>query len=42
MLVAGGFQHMVETIHATGKFRPLVATVVMAWVDEHGKLQLDW
>ncbi|KAJ7846639.1 hypothetical protein B0H13DRAFT_2407768 [Mycena leptocephala] len=42
MLVAGGFQHMVEAVHATGKFRPLVATVVTAWVDEHGKLQLDW
>jgi hypothetical protein len=33
---------MVETIHATGKFRPFVATVVTAWLDEHGKLQIDW
>ncbi|KAJ7802971.1 hypothetical protein B0H13DRAFT_651179 [Mycena leptocephala] len=41
-LVAGGFKHMVETIHGTGKFRPLVATVVTAWLDEHGQLQLDW
>ncbi|KAJ7863688.1 hypothetical protein B0H13DRAFT_2564524 [Mycena leptocephala] len=42
MLVAGGFQHMVQIIHATGKFRPLVATMVTAWVDENGQLQLDW
>jgi hypothetical protein len=33
---------MVETIHGTGKFHPLVATVVTAWLDEHGQLQLDW
>ncbi|KAJ7438426.1 hypothetical protein FB451DRAFT_1192661 [Mycena latifolia] len=41
-LVAGGFQHMVDTVHATGKFRPFVAIMTMAWLAEDGKPQLDW
>ncbi|KAJ7848104.1 hypothetical protein B0H13DRAFT_1906931 [Mycena leptocephala] len=41
-LVAGGFKHMVTTLNASGKFRPFVATMVMGWLDERGKVELEW
>ncbi|KAJ7046018.1 hypothetical protein C8F04DRAFT_338071 [Mycena alexandri] len=41
-LVAGGFRHMVDALHSTGKFRPFVATMQMCWVDGNGVPQLDW
>ncbi|KAJ7021329.1 hypothetical protein C8F04DRAFT_1195574 [Mycena alexandri] len=37
-LVASGLKHMVETLNASGKFLPFVATMTMAWIDEEGKL----
>jgi hypothetical protein len=40
--MAGGFKHMVTTLNASGKFRPFVATMVMGWLDERGKVELEW
>jgi hypothetical protein len=33
---------MVTTLNASGKFRPFVATMVMGWLDERGKVELEW
>ncbi|KAJ7040864.1 hypothetical protein C8F04DRAFT_1177471 [Mycena alexandri] len=41
-LVATGFQAMVSNLNASGKFRPFVAVMLTAWLDEHGEPQLDW
>ncbi|KAJ7036996.1 hypothetical protein C8F04DRAFT_1181012 [Mycena alexandri] len=41
-LVATGFQAMVSNLNASGQFRPFVAVMVTAWIDEHGEPQLDW
>ncbi|KAJ7191707.1 hypothetical protein GGX14DRAFT_406948 [Mycena pura] len=41
-LVPAGFKHMVDTLHASRKFRPFVATMLMAWVNEEGKLAFEW
>ncbi|KAJ6552463.1 hypothetical protein DFH09DRAFT_1497302 [Mycena vulgaris] len=40
-LVATGFQHMVSSLHASGKFRPFVATMLMAWLNEEGRMQFE-
>ncbi|KAJ7266422.1 hypothetical protein B0H12DRAFT_1068293 [Mycena haematopus] len=37
-----GFQHMVQSVHASGKFRPFVAIMLMAWLGEDGKVELEW
>ncbi|KAJ6550624.1 hypothetical protein DFH09DRAFT_1086570 [Mycena vulgaris] len=41
-MVASGFKHMVNTLHASNKFRPFVATMVMGWLNEDGQVQLEW
>ncbi|KAJ7926090.1 hypothetical protein B0H13DRAFT_1862601 [Mycena leptocephala] len=41
-LVASGFKQMVETLHASRKFRPFVATMLMAWVNDEGQLNFEW
>ncbi|KAF7328563.1 Acid protease [Mycena venus] len=37
-LVPSGFKHMVNTLHNSGKFRPFVATMLMAWVGDDGRV----
>ncbi|KAJ7033220.1 hypothetical protein C8F04DRAFT_1261026 [Mycena alexandri] len=32
-LIASGFQHMVDVLNSSGKFRPFVSTMIMTWVD---------
>ncbi|KAJ6470690.1 hypothetical protein DFH09DRAFT_1110790 [Mycena vulgaris] len=41
-LVASGFRQMVQTLHATRKFRPFVATMLMAWMNDEGHVQFEW
>lgn len=41
-LVPSGFKHMVDTLHNSGKFRPFVATMLMAWLSEDGKVHFEW
>ncbi|KAJ6511259.1 hypothetical protein DFH09DRAFT_1100481 [Mycena vulgaris] len=41
-MVASGFKHMVDTLLASNKFRPFVATMVMGWLNEDGQVQLEW
>ncbi|KAJ7450919.1 hypothetical protein B0H11DRAFT_1927954 [Mycena galericulata] len=41
-LVARGFEHLVDTLHASHRFRPFVATMLVAWLDERGRVQLEW
>ncbi|KAJ6595491.1 hypothetical protein DFH09DRAFT_1072468 [Mycena vulgaris] len=41
-LVATGFKNMSETLHATGRFRPFVAIMVMGWRDTDGGVKLEW
>ncbi|KAJ6582151.1 hypothetical protein B0H19DRAFT_1370271 [Mycena capillaripes] len=41
-LVARGFKNMVNTLHTSGKFRPFVATMLMVWLGEDGKMYMDW
>ncbi|KAJ7718420.1 hypothetical protein DFH07DRAFT_784953 [Mycena maculata] len=41
-LVPSGFKHMVNSLHARHKFRPFVATMLMAWLSEDGKLHFEW
>ncbi|KAJ7189341.1 hypothetical protein GGX14DRAFT_408890, partial [Mycena pura] len=36
-LVATGFEQMVGNLHASRKFRPFVATMMMGWLNESGK-----
>lgn len=41
--MAVGFQKMVDTLHNSGKFRPLVAMMLVGWLPEDGKnVQLEW
>jgi hypothetical protein len=40
--VASGFQHMVDTLHASHKYRPFVATMLMAWLGDDGQLYFEW
>ncbi|KAJ7118163.1 hypothetical protein C8R44DRAFT_878793 [Mycena epipterygia] len=37
-LVPTGFVQMVDNLHASGKFRPFIATMVMGWLDESGQV----
>ncbi|KAJ7224196.1 hypothetical protein GGX14DRAFT_386972 [Mycena pura] len=41
-LVGGGLKHLITKLHGTGKFRPFVATMLMAWVNTDGKIQMEW
>ncbi|KAJ7116256.1 hypothetical protein C8R43DRAFT_960926 [Mycena crocata] len=41
-MVASGFRQMVDTLHSTGKFRPFVATMLMGWLNEDGKVNFEW
>ncbi|KAJ7027125.1 hypothetical protein C8F04DRAFT_1189936 [Mycena alexandri] len=41
-LILGGFQHLVDTLNTGRKFRPFVANISMAWLDENNKAQLEW
>ncbi|KAJ7725413.1 hypothetical protein DFH07DRAFT_970850, partial [Mycena maculata] len=41
-LVARGFEHLVNTLHASRRFRPFVATMLVGWLDERGRVQLEW
>ncbi|KAJ7738673.1 hypothetical protein DFH07DRAFT_778958 [Mycena maculata] len=41
-LVPSGFKHMVNSLHASHKFRPFVATMLMAWLSDDGKLHFEW
>ncbi|KAJ7291885.1 hypothetical protein C8J57DRAFT_1492358 [Mycena rebaudengoi] len=40
-LVANGFKNMVNNLHTSGKFRPFMATMLMAWIDDKGKLNFE-
>ncbi|KAJ7692295.1 hypothetical protein B0H17DRAFT_1133299 [Mycena rosella] len=42
MLVASGFKHMIDTLHASDNFRPFVATMLMGWLSEEGQVQYEW
>ncbi|KAJ6582650.1 hypothetical protein DFH09DRAFT_1076522 [Mycena vulgaris] len=37
-LVATGFEQMVSNLHASRKFRPFVATMLMGWLNEDGQV----
>ncbi|KAJ7774183.1 hypothetical protein DFH07DRAFT_767392 [Mycena maculata] len=37
-LVTTGFEQMVDNLHASRRFRPFVATMVMAWLNKDGKV----
>ncbi|KAJ7878224.1 hypothetical protein B0H13DRAFT_2346677, partial [Mycena leptocephala] len=41
-LVASGFKHMVDSLHASWKFRPFVATMLMAWLNTEGRVNFEW
>ncbi|KAF8162248.1 hypothetical protein K438DRAFT_1775955 [Mycena galopus ATCC 62051] len=41
-LVTRGFKHLVHKLHASRKFRPMVATMLMAWLNEDGQVELEW
>ncbi|KAJ7872094.1 hypothetical protein B0H13DRAFT_2349601 [Mycena leptocephala] len=41
-LVASGFRQMVDSLNASGKFRPFVATVLMGWMSTDEKLTFEW
>ncbi|KAJ7698299.1 hypothetical protein B0H17DRAFT_1196883 [Mycena rosella] len=41
-LVTSGFRQMVNNLHASRKFRPFVATMLMGWLSEDGRVQLEW
>jgi hypothetical protein len=38
----GAVQHMVDTLNAGRKFRPFLATMLMGWLNERGKIQFEW
>jgi hypothetical protein len=42
MLVASGFKHMVDSLHASRKFHPFVATMLMGWLSPEGQVHLEW
>lgn len=33
---------MVYHLHASRKFRPFIATMLMAWLDDDGKVHFEW
>jgi len=33
---------MVDSLHGSRKFRPFVATMLMAWLNEDGQMQFEW
>ncbi|KAJ7710818.1 hypothetical protein B0H17DRAFT_1190500 [Mycena rosella] len=37
-LVATGFEQMIDNLHASRKFRPFVATMLMGWLNEDGQV----
>ncbi|KAJ7059819.1 hypothetical protein C8F01DRAFT_1231731 [Mycena amicta] len=41
-LIPGGIQHMVETLNSSGKFRPHVAIMLLAWLDENNQIRQEW
>ncbi|KAJ6472975.1 hypothetical protein DFH09DRAFT_1343682 [Mycena vulgaris] len=41
-LPTGAVHHMVDTLNASGKFRPFLATMLMGWLDEQGEIQFEW
>ncbi|KAJ7141935.1 hypothetical protein C8R43DRAFT_954587 [Mycena crocata] len=41
-LVPSGFKQMVDTLHSSGKFRPFVATMTMAWIDDEERVHFEW
>ncbi|KAJ7479805.1 hypothetical protein FB451DRAFT_1534874 [Mycena latifolia] len=41
-LVAAGFEQMVDNLHASRRFRPFVAMMVMGWLNENGKVVFEW
>ncbi|KAJ6576930.1 hypothetical protein DFH09DRAFT_1077885 [Mycena vulgaris] len=41
-LPTGAVHHMVDTLNASGKFRPFLATMLMGWLDEQGEIQFGW
>ncbi|KAJ6578526.1 hypothetical protein B0H19DRAFT_1063003 [Mycena capillaripes] len=41
-LVANGFKQMVNTLRASGNFRPFVATMLMGWLDKEGRVKFEW
>ncbi|KAJ7106452.1 hypothetical protein C8R43DRAFT_1140573 [Mycena crocata] len=40
-LVASGFKHMVNKLHTSGKFRPFLATMLMGWLSDDGKVHFE-
>ncbi|KAJ7075959.1 hypothetical protein B0H15DRAFT_805905 [Mycena belliarum] len=40
-LVPSGFKHMVNKLHTSGKFRPFLATMLMAWLSDDGKVHFE-
>ncbi|KAJ7190083.1 hypothetical protein B0H12DRAFT_1246463, partial [Mycena haematopus] len=40
-LVASGFKQMVKKLHATHKFRPFVATMLMTYLSDDGRLRFE-
>ncbi|KAJ7101822.1 hypothetical protein C8R43DRAFT_1141169 [Mycena crocata] len=40
-LVASGFRQMVDTLHASRKFRPFVATMLMGWLNKDDKVNFE-
>ncbi|KAJ7191120.1 hypothetical protein GGX14DRAFT_407428 [Mycena pura] len=40
-LVAGGFKQMVDSLHASRKFCPFVATMLMGWLSDDGNVHFD-
>ncbi|KAJ7618180.1 hypothetical protein DFH06DRAFT_1483410 [Mycena polygramma] len=41
-LVGGSFKHMVDTLHASRKFRPFVALMLMGFIGEDGRIHFQW
>ncbi|KAJ7623076.1 hypothetical protein DFH06DRAFT_1481835 [Mycena polygramma] len=41
-LVGGSFKHMVDTLHASLKFRPFVALMLMGFIGEDGRIHFQW
>ncbi|KAJ6525512.1 hypothetical protein DFH09DRAFT_1328874 [Mycena vulgaris] len=41
-LPTGAVHHMVDTLNASGKFRPFLTTMLMGWLDEQGEIQFEW
>jgi hypothetical protein len=41
-LIPEGFNSMIHSLHAGGKFRPFVAMMVMGWLAEDRTLKFEW